>query len=69
MELIVLKVIGVVIFFVFIYVSLALRFELMNLHDELIKKAKKKQKPTIPKIVCDALRVKNNGEKAQPTIE
>jgi len=60
MALIIFKIIGIVIFLVFVYVSLTLRFELMNVHDELIKKAKKKQKPTIPKIIRDALRVKNN---------
>ncbi len=64
MVLIALKVIGIVIFLAFVFVSLTLRFELMNFHDELIKKAKKKQKPTIPKIIKDALRVRNNGRKA-----
>jgi hypothetical protein len=60
MILIALKIIGVVIFLAFVYVSLTIRFELMSFCDELIKGAKNKQKPATPKIIQDILRAKNS---------
>lgn len=49
------KVLVIVIFLGFVYLSIAVRFELMNFHVELIKKAKDKQKSVIPKIIKDIL--------------
>lgn len=55
MKLIMFKVLVIVIFLGFVYLSIAVRFELMNFHVELIKKAKDKQKSVIPKIIKDIL--------------